>query len=96
MLSSRSEGGANAISEALACGVPVVCSRIPGSLGLLGSDYPATFPVGDTRALTRLLIQIESEKKFYDELVRWSRRLRPMVSPARERAAWRTLLDELA
>lgn len=31
VLSSRLEGGANVLSEAVACSVPVLCSRIPGS-----------------------------------------------------------------
>ena len=30
------EGGANAVSEAIACSVPVISSRISGSIGLLG------------------------------------------------------------
>jgi putative glycosyltransferase (TIGR04348 family) len=47
-LTSEMEGGANVISEAVAAGVPVVASRISGSIGLLGADYPAFFPVGDT------------------------------------------------
>ena len=49
VLSSLSEGGANAVSEAVAGGVPVLASRIDGSVGLLGRDYPGYFPVGDTR-----------------------------------------------
>ena len=55
VLSSLSEGGANVISEAVAAGVPVLASRIDGSVGLLGRDYPGYFPVGDTAALARLL-----------------------------------------
>ena len=40
VLSSVSEGGANVISEAVAASVPVLASRIDGSVGLLGGDYP--------------------------------------------------------
>ena len=54
VLSSLSEGGANVISEAVAAGVPVLASRIDGSVGLL-DDYPGYFPVRDTAALARLL-----------------------------------------
>ena len=38
-LPSRMEGGANVVSEAVVAGLPVIASRIPGSLGLLGEDY---------------------------------------------------------
>src|SRR5262249_52332686 len=39
VLSSRLEGGANVLSEAIVEGVPAVASRIDGSVGLLGGDY---------------------------------------------------------
>ena len=64
VLSSLSEGGANVISEAVAAGVPVLASRIDGSVGLLGQDYPGYFPVGDTVALARLLHRIETSPDF--------------------------------
>jgi putative glycosyltransferase (TIGR04348 family) len=93
--SSRLEGGANTISEAIAAGVPVLSSRIPGSVGILGADYPGYFPVGDTPSLAALLDRAETDTSFYAELKARCRRLRPLVDPARERAAWRRLLGEL-
>jgi len=95
VLSSRLEGGANVVSEALAASVPVLASRIPGSVGLLGSGYPGYFPVGDTRALARLLDRAERDRAFYRRLREGCQRRRPLVAPARERAAWRRLLREL-
>jgi putative glycosyltransferase (TIGR04348 family) len=94
-LTSRLEGGANVISEAIAAGVPVVASHIPGSVGLLGADYAGYFPVGDTRALADLLHRTETDATFYKSLKGWCRRLRPLVRPARERQSWRRLLREL-
>src|SRR5262249_9419911 len=47
-LTSESEGGANAISEAVVAGVPVISSHIDGSIGLLGDNYPGYFPFADT------------------------------------------------
>jgi glycosyltransferase involved in cell wall biosynthesis len=55
VLSSLSEGGANAVSEAVAARVPLLASRIDGTVGLLGRDYPGYFPVRDTAALILLL-----------------------------------------
>ncbi len=63
VLSSRMEGGANAIAEAVVDQVPVVASRISGSIGMLGARYPGFFPFGDTRALARLLRRAEEEHR---------------------------------
>lgn len=95
VLSSRVEGGANAISEALALSVPVVATRIPGSIGLLGERYPGTYAVGDARALATLLLRAETEPRFYRGLARRCKRLATLVEPERERSAWRSLLHEL-
>lgn len=96
VLSSRLEGGANVVSEAIACGVPILASRIPGTVGLLGANYPGYFAVGDTRGLARLLHRFETEARFRRRLRREVQRLAPRFTPARERAAWRTLLASLA
>ncbi|MEX0711225.1 MAG: selenoneine biosynthesis selenosugar synthase SenB [Pirellulales bacterium] len=95
VVSSRLEGGANAVSEALAAGVPVVASRIPGCLGILGGRYPGYFPVGDTKALAVLLERAETDRPFYETLAAHCRRRAALVDPGRERAAWRALLAEL-
>ena len=95
VLSSRMEGGANVLSEALADGVPVLASRIPGSEGILGRRYPGFFPVEDTRALADLLGRATSDRRFYERLRRWCARLAPLVSPGRELRAWDNLLAEL-
>ncbi|MQA77356.1 MAG: TIGR04348 family glycosyltransferase [Streptosporangiales bacterium] len=95
-LTSLHEGGANVVSEALAAGVPVVSSHIPGSVGLLGDDYPGYFPVGDAEALARLLDLVErNEEGRYDDLVERCASLGGLVDPARERDAWRGLLADL-
>ena len=94
-LTSVSEGGANAISEAVAVGVPVVGSRIAGSVGLLGEDYPGYFPVGDAPALAELLGRCETDAAFLADLAARCRSLRPLFAPALERGLWETLLKEV-
>ena len=94
-LTSRMEGGANVLSEALVASVPIVSSRISGSLGILGEHYPGYFPVGDTSALAELLLRTETDSKFYASLKTRCERLKPLVEPARERAAWEALLRQL-
>lgn len=96
VLSSVMEGGANVVSEALAAGVPVIASRIAGSVGLLGADYPGYFPVGDTAALATLLHRAETDPGFLDDLRARCAARAALFDPARERAAWRDLLAEFS
>ncbi|MDQ3974703.1 MAG: glycosyltransferase, partial [Actinomycetota bacterium] len=97
VLTSTLEGGANVVTEALACSVPVLSTRIPGSVGILGPDYPGYFPVGDAAGLAALLERAERDDEgFYQGLQRRCEALRPLVDPARERRSWQQLLAELA
>jgi putative glycosyltransferase (TIGR04348 family) len=95
VLTSRSEGGANVITEAIAAGVPVISTRIDGSIGILGDDYPGYYPVGDASALAALLRRCEEEPGFLAELRARVLALQPLVDPARERTSWRELVQEL-
>jgi len=95
VLTSRMEGGANAISEAVVTNVPVISSRISGSIGLLGEDYPGYFPVGDTQALTNAMFRAENDKPFYKSLQKECRSLKPLFTPAREQLTWEQILQEL-
>lgn len=95
-VTSRHEGGANVVSEALASSVPVVSTRIDGSVGLLGPDHPGYVEPGDVAGLADLLWGLERNSDgALDNLRARSRALRPLVDPARERRAWEELLAEL-
>jgi len=95
VLTSRQEGGANVVSEAIAVETPVISSLIPGSVGILGKDYPGYFPVGDSAALREQLLRAESDNGFYRDLQERITRLHPLASAARERDSWHALLTEL-
>lgn len=95
VLPSRSEGGAYVVGEAVTCGVPVLGTAIPGTLGLLGRDYGGYFPVGDAKALAALLRRAEDEPDFLAGLEAAVRAVAPRFAPRREREAWAALLDEL-
>jgi glycosyltransferase involved in cell wall biosynthesis len=88
------EGGANVLSEAIVASVPVLGSRIAGTVGILGEDYPGYFGVGNTRELVRLMIRAETDLPFLREMTHWCRKLAPRFAPAREKAAWADLLRE--
>ncbi len=95
VLSSKMEGGANVISEAIVASVPVLASRISGSIGLLGEDYPGYFPTGDTKSLAELMSRAETDRDFYRLLKTHCRKLKPRFHPRGELAAWRKLLAEI-
>jgi putative glycosyltransferase (TIGR04348 family) len=95
VLSSRVEGGANVLGEAIVAGVPLLVSQIPGSVGILGEDYAGYFRVGDTEELTQLLLRAERDRKFLVKLRTQCTQLSPLFAPSRERDAWRRLLKEL-
>jgi putative glycosyltransferase (TIGR04348 family) len=92
---SDGEGGANVLSEAIAAGTPVLASDIPGNTGLLARDWPGLFPAGDAAALAALLLRCCREPAFRDLLAARTAALQPLLTPDRERAAWRALLAEL-
>src|SRR6185503_294155 len=87
VISSRMEGGANVVCEALRIGVPVLASRIPGNLGLLGSAYAGYFPLEDERALALLIHRAAADRRFYLNLKAHMRKLRAMVAPRAEARA---------
>ena len=59
---SRSEGGAIVISEAIRSGTPVLATRIPGNAGLLGEGYAGLVEPDDDAALAERLLQCRSEQ----------------------------------
>jgi glycosyltransferase involved in cell wall biosynthesis len=87
VISSRMEGGANVVCEALRIGVPVLASRIPGYVGLLGRDYAGYFPVEDESALAGLIARAASDRRFYAKLRTQVKALRAMVAPQAEASA---------
>jgi len=95
LVTSRLEGGSNVVSEALASRVPVLSTRIAGSVGVLGPSYPGFVDVGDAAALAERILRAEEDRAFLAELEAGVARARGLVEPTRERAAWRALLAEL-
>ena len=95
-ITSKMEGSSNVLSEALASRVPVLASKIPGLMGTLGRSFIGYFPVGDTKALRRLLLRTEMDSQFYKLLKRQCGTLAHKVKPQQELAAWKKLFRELA
>ena len=97
VISSRMEGGANVVCEALRIGVPVLASRVSGNVGLLGLHYAGYFPVGNERRLARLITRAATDKTFYRRLKGQVGRLRSKVAPQAEaRALLAVMRDAIA
>ena len=95
VLSSRLEGGANVLSEAIAASVPIIASRVDGNVGILGKGYPGYFEVGNTTQLARLLTRAETSSAYLAELKAWTKGLAVLADPSREEKAWSDLINEL-
>ncbi len=96
VISSRMEGGANAIAEAVCAGVPVLASAIPGNIGMLGPGYPGYYPPGDEKALARLLAEAMRRQAYYRSLKRGIAARQRLFRPQNEQASLTCLLREFA
>jgi glycosyltransferase involved in cell wall biosynthesis len=92
---SRMEGGAQAVIEAIVGGVPVLASRMPGNVGLLGEAYDGCFPVGDAAALATLLARCRDDAAMLPRLAAQCAARAPLFSPAHEAATLRGLVQSL-
>lgn len=89
---SRSEGGALVIPEAMRSGTPVLATRIAGNVGMLGDGYTGLVEPDDAQTLARLLVQCRTEqvKGTRGLLALWQQQgeqRAPMFDPATEQAA---------
>src|SRR5512134_2521236 len=89
VVSSVMEGGANVVCEAARIGVPVLASRVPGNVGMLGRDYPGYFPLYDDKGLARLIERCRTDAGFYRKLRSALHRRRRLFAPSAEGAAVR-------
>jgi len=81
------EGGAQVVIESVQAGTPVIASRIPGNVGLLGARYVGYFEVGDDAALARLLERARDEPAFLATLQDQARSRAVSFAPDAERQA---------
>ena len=92
---STMEGGAHVVMEAVRSGTPVLASRIPGNLGMLGPDYSGYFEPGDAAGLCKLLTRCRDEAAMLAALRAQCALRAPLFDPRRERATLRRLIAEL-
>jgi glycosyltransferase involved in cell wall biosynthesis len=66
---SRIEGGAHVIMEAVQSGTPVLASSVSGNVGMLGTDYPGYFEPGNSQQLAALLRECRQTQNQTDGLL---------------------------
>jgi len=93
VLPSIMEGGANVVSEAVVAGLPVVASKIDGSVGLLGDDYAGYFPVKSESALRDVLLKAESDSGFFKKLSQQCKERAKLFTVEAEKLAWQELIQ---
>jgi len=95
---SRMEGGAHVIMEAVRSGTPVIASHIAGNIGMLGKDYAGYFEWGDAAALAALLQRCHDTPGplgLLTELGAQCARRAPLFEPGAERSALLQLVQQL-
>ena len=92
---SRMEGGAHVVMEAVRSGTPVLASRIDGNVGMLGTDYAGYFDWGNEQQLVDLLRRCRHEPAFLAHLQAQCTARAPLFAPEAERRALRQLVSEL-
>ncbi|MCM5679543.1 TIGR04348 family glycosyltransferase [Schlegelella sp. S2-27] len=83
--SSRMEGGAQVIVEAVQCGTAVLASRVDGNVGMLGAGYDGYFELGDDVALARLIERCRDEPTFLAHLRGQGQQRSSLFEPDEER-----------
>lgn len=92
---SRMEGGAHVVMEAVRSGTPVIASRIPGNVGMLGHGYRGYFEPGDAAGLASLLMRARDDAAMLRGLAAQCARRAPLFEPAHERSTLRQLMRNL-
>ncbi|WP_302173062.1 selenoneine biosynthesis selenosugar synthase SenB [uncultured Hydrogenophaga sp.] len=95
---SRLEGGAHVVMEAVRSGTPVLASHMDGNVGMLGEGYAGYFPVGDAYALVDALRSLRASQQGPAPLTLAALQAQcahraPLFDPASERAALLRALD---
>ena len=83
------------VMEAICSGTPVLATRIPGNVGMLGSDYAGYVEPGDAEGLAALIERCRDQPAILDELCRQCAARAPLFEPERERATLLSLLNDL-
>lgn len=94
LFTSREEAFGNVVSEAMACGTPVIAHKVGGAIELLESEPLSSclVNVGDTDEAVALIVRLFQNKQFYQKLSTLSvDRVRQNYSLEKQAASYREL-----
>jgi len=94
LFTSREEAFGNVVSEAMACGTPVVAHKVGGAIELLESEPLSSclVNIGDTDEAVALIVRLFQNKQFYQKLSTLSvNRIRQNYSLEKQAASYREL-----
>lgn len=96
---SRMEGGAHVLMEAVCSGTPVLASRIAGNVGMLGADYAGYFEPGNAAQLATLLREARATQTqpsgLLAQLAAQCALRAPLFAPTSEQQALLNLVQSL-
>ena len=92
---SRMEGGAHVLMEAICSGTPVLATRISGNVGMLGADYGGYFEPGDAEGLAQLIERCREQPAILQSLSDQCAARAPLFKPEHERATLLALVNDL-
>jgi len=92
---SRMEGGAHVVMEAVRSGTPVLASRIAGNVGMLGADYAGYFDWDNATQLVELLRRCQHDAAFFAHLQAQCAARAPLFALKTEQLAVHQLATEL-
>lgn len=89
------QGGGNAMTEAIAHGIPILAARSGAAEDCLGETYPGFFDEGDAEAIMAQISRAENDVRFYRSLRSVADKRLVDVSPERERNDLKTFIGSL-
>ena len=90
---SRMEGGAHVILEAVQSGCAVLASNVPGNVGMLGAQHPGLFELGDDAELTGLIARCRDDRAFFKTLRHHTQARAHLFEPQEEQRRLRHLIQ---
>ena len=90
---SRMEGGAHVILEAVQSGCAVLASNIPGNVGMLGANHAGLFDLGDDAALALLIARCRDDMSFLRDLREQTQARAHLFEPQEEQRRLRHLIQ---